>query len=112
MADMRPDDELARVEKWRDRLTPFTVDRILAIAHRESFAADVSSEARTAWANLAREAEALIAGGIDRPHAERISELAGPIATAVYNAAVGLGDEEIEGVVRYAIFRARRDLSS
>ncbi len=36
-------------------------------------------------------------------------ELAGPIATAVYNAAVGLGDEEIEGIVRYAIFRARRE---
>lgn len=38
--------------------------------------------------------------------------LAQPIHKAVYYAAVGMTDEEIEAVVRYAKSRARRDLSS
>lgn len=35
-----------------------------------------------------------------------------PIHSAVYNAAVGMTDEEIEAVVKDALRRARRDLSS
>lgn len=33
-------------------------------------------------------------------------------ASAVYSAAVGMSDEEIEAVVKDALIRARRDLSS
>lgn len=47
-----------------------------------------------------------------RSYPEWKRDLAQPIHKAVYNAAVGMTDEEVEAVVRRALDVARRHLSS